>query len=227
MVVLTEFIKKLLKGFKTGNSVSVQESKKRITLAITGASGAPYALRLLEMLLKSKVEVFLLISRPARVVLATETDINLPSGNDNISRYFLEKYNNGEGKLHVLGREEWFSPIASGSNPVDAMIVCPCSMSTLSAIANGSSNNLMERAADVMLKEQRKLIIVPREAPFSAIHLEHMLKLAQLGITVMPATPAFYHKPQSIEDLVDFVVARILDHINIEHELVKKWSDSY
>ena len=199
--------------------------KKRVTLAMTGASGAPYGLRLLELLLQKDVEVFLLISQPAKVVLATESDIKLPSDKQAIADYFLNKYNQGNGQLHVLGKDEWFSPVASGSNPVDAMVVCPCSMSSLSSIANGTSNNLMERAADVMIKEQRKLVIVPREAPFSAIHLEHMLKLAQLGVTVLPASPAFYHQPQSVEDMIDFVVARILDHIGIEHSLIKRWCE--
>ena len=199
--------------------------KKRVTLAMTGASGAPYGLRLLELLLQKDVEVFLLISQPAKVVLATESDIKLPSDKQAIADYFLNKYNQGNGQLHVLGKDEWFSPVASGSNPVDAMVVCPCSMSSLSSIANGTSNNLMERAADVMIKEQRKLVIVPREAPFSAIHLEQMLKLAQLGVTVLPASPAFYHQPQSVDDMIDFVVARILDHIGIEHSLIKRWCE--
>ncbi len=203
--------------------MSDRESPKRVTLAITGASGVIYGLRLLEQLLQKEIEVFLLISRPARVVISTETDLILPADSSAIESMFNERYAQGKGQLHLLGREEWFSPIASGSNPVDAMVVCPCSMSTLSAISIGSSNNLMERAADVMIKEQRKLVLVPREAPFSPIHLEHMLKLSRIGVTILPAAPAFYQKPESISDLVDFIVARILDQIGLKHDLTKRW----
>lgn len=115
------------------------------------------------------------------------------------------------------------APVASGSSAPRAMVVCPCSTGSLSAIATGASDNLIERAADVMIKEKRQLILVPREMPFSAIHLEHMLKLAQLGVTIMPANPGFYNQPQSVDDLVNFVVARILDHLNVEQDLVKRW----
>ncbi len=201
------------------------QSTRRVTLAITGASGMPYALRLLEQLLISKCTVYLLISRPAKVVIATETDIKLPSNNQGLSDYLLKKLNQGKGDLQVFGQDEWFSPVASGSNAADAMVVCPCSMSTLSSIANGSSDNLLERAADVMIKEQRKLILVPREVPFSAIHLEHMLKLARLGVTILPAAPAFYHRPESINDLVDFIVARLLDHLGISNGLIQRWGN--
>ena len=125
--------------------------------------------------------------------------------------------------LTVYGREEWFAPIASGSSVADAMVVCPCTMGTLAAIATGMSDNLIERAADVTLKEQRKLILVPRETPFSALHLENMLKLARLGALILPANPGFYHHPASVQDLVDFVVARILDHLGISHQLMQPW----
>ena len=120
------------------------------------------------------------------------------------------------------------SPVLSlsGSNPPQAMVVCPCTVGTLSAIATGASNNLMERAADVMLKEQRKLILVVRETPFSAIHLENMLKLARLGVVIMPASPGFYQRPQRLEELVDFMVARVLDHLGIEHRLAERWGGS-
>jgi 4-hydroxy-3-polyprenylbenzoate decarboxylase len=201
------------------------QSTRRVTLAITGASGMPYALRLLEQLLVSKCTVYLLISRPAKVVIATETDYKLPSNNQEISDYLLKKMNQSEGDLQVFGMDEWFSPVASGSNAADAMVVCPCSMSTLSAIAIGASNTLLERAADVMIKEQRKLILVPRETPLSAIHLQHMLTLAQIGVTILPAAPAFYHQPDSIIDLIDFIVARLLDHLGVEHQLIERWNE--
>jgi 4-hydroxy-3-polyprenylbenzoate decarboxylase len=126
-------------------------------------------------------------------------------------------------KLAVFGREEWFAPVASGSNPPDAMVVCPCSMGTLAAIAQGLAENLIERAADVVLKEGRKLVLVPRETPFSAIHLENMLRLARAGAVILPPSPGFYHHPQTVADLVDFVVARVLDQLAVPHTLMQRW----
>ena len=125
----------------------------------------------------------------------------------------------------MFGREEWFAPVASGSNPADAMVVCPCSMGTLAAIAQGSSDNLIERAADVSIKEQRKLVLVPREAPFSAIHLENMLKLARLGVVILPPSPGFYTHPKTVDDMIDFVVARILDQLRIDNQLTPRWGE--
>ncbi|MCW8091058.1 flavin prenyltransferase UbiX [Alteromonas sp. ASW11-130] len=194
-----------------------------ITLAITGASGAPYALRLLESLLAAKCTVHLLISSAAKVVFATEENLQLPGRPDQIKTLFIDKYHCNEDQLYVYGKEEWFSPVASGSAAPKTMIVCPCSTGTLSSIAVGASDNLIERAADVVLKERGQLIVVPREMPLSSIHLENMLKLSQLGATIMPAAPGFYHQPQSIMDLVDFVVARILDHIGIDQSLMPRW----
>jgi 4-hydroxy-3-polyprenylbenzoate decarboxylase len=196
---------------------------RAISLAITGASGAVYGLRLLELLIQSGEQVYLMISRPAQVVIATETDLKLPGGNREIEQFLSEKYGAKEGQLQLFGQEQWFAPVASGSNAPRAMVVCPCSTSSLSSIATGASNSLMERAADVMIKERRQLILVPREAPYSPIHLEHMLKLSQVGVTILPASPGFYQRPESIADLVDFVVARILDHLEIEHTLMKRW----
>lgn len=140
-----------------------------------------------------------------------------------LSAYLCRQYGAKEGQIVACGKEEWFSPVASGSAAPKQMVVCPCSMGTVSAIANGTSDNLLERAADVVIKERGQLILVPRESPFSAIHLENMLKLARLGVTIMPAAPGFYHEPKSIEDLVDFMVARILDHLGVEHELTSRW----
>ncbi|PKO51813.1 MAG: aromatic acid decarboxylase, partial [Betaproteobacteria bacterium HGW-Betaproteobacteria-21] len=120
----------------------------------------------------------------------------------------------------------WFAPPASGSNPPDAMVVCPCTMATLAAIAAGLSQSLIERAADVVLKEQRKLVLVPRETPYSAIHLENMLKLARLGVCILPPNPGFYHHPQTVQDLVDFVVARVLDQLGVPHALMARWGEN-
>lgn len=202
-------------------------SRDAIALAMTGASGAPYALRLLELLLHSGRPVYLMVSAPAQVVLATETDLHIPGRPDEMQRFFTERYNAALGQLQVFGRDQWMAPVASGSNAPEAMVVCPCSTGTLSAIATGASNNLIERAADVMIKERRKLILVPRETPFSPIHLENMLSLSRIGVTILPAAPGFYHKPQRIEELIDFIVARILDHLAIPHQLMSRWGEPH
>jgi 4-hydroxy-3-polyprenylbenzoate decarboxylase len=200
--------------------------RKIITLAITGASGVQYGLRLLECLVQADCQVNVLTSQAAQIVIATETDITLSHRPDEAQRQLCELCRCSSEQITVFGKENWMAPIASGSNTAEAMVVCPCSSATLSAIAHGTSGDLIERAADVMLKEQRKLILVNREMPLSAIHLENMSKLAKLGVTIMPACPGFYHKPQKIEDLVDFVVARILDHLHVPHELVPRWGQA-
>lgn len=194
-----------------------------VTLALTGASGMPYALRLLESLLEANRTVYVLYSQAAQIVAKQEMDLGFPSSSRELQLHLRERYAHLSGQLQVFGREEWFAPIASGSGAADAMVVCPCTMGTLAAIATGMSDNLIERAADVTLKEQRKLILVPRETPFSAIHLENMLKLARLGAVILPANPGFYHHPASVQDLVDFVVARILDHLGVPHQLMARW----
>lgn len=196
---------------------------KRITLAITGASGAPYALRLLECLLAQEQQVALLVSSAARVVFATEENMKLPGAPEGMQTFFCERFGVTAEQLRVYGREEWFSPVASGSAAPKRMVVCPCSTGTLSAIATGASDNLIERAADVVLKERGQLILVPREMPLHAIHLEHMLNLSRLGATIMPASPGFYHEPKQISDLVDFVVARILDHLGLDQTIMQRW----
>jgi len=198
---------------------------KPITLAITGASGAPYALRLLQCLVAAKCTVYVLISKAAQVVLATETSLKLPGSTEKMQSHLTEVFNAQDGQIKVFGREQWFAPVASGSGRNGPMVVCPCSTGTLSAIATGASNNLIERAADVAIKEKRSLILVTRETPYSAIHLENMLKLANLGVTIMPASPGFYHEPKSMDDLVDFMVARILTHLGIEQELMPFWGE--
>ena len=200
-------------------------SQKTITLIMTGASGAQYGLRLLECLLGLQHRVFLLMSRPAQLVINTETSYQIPGRAQEIEQYFSSCFQAAPGQLRVFEREQWMAPIASGSAVADATVVCPCTTGTLSAIACGSSRNLIERAADVTLKERRKLILVVRETPFSEIHLENMLKLARMGAVIMPANPGFYFKPAAIEELVDFMVARVLDHLDIEHKLLPRWGE--
>jgi 4-hydroxy-3-polyprenylbenzoate decarboxylase len=186
------------------------ETPKTLCLAFTGASGMPYGVRLLECLLAAGCHVQLL-------------DLALPARPEEAAEYFRKTYADLPGTLEVYGREAWFAPVASGSNPPDAMVVCPCTMGTLAAIAQGLADNLITRAADVALKERRPLVLVPRETPFSAIHLENMLRLAQAGAVILPPNPGFYHRPQSVGDMVDFVVARILDHLGVSHALMKRW----
>lgn len=197
--------------------------EKAITLAFTGASGAPYGLRLLETLLAAEYKVFLLISSAARVVMATEHGLKLPASPEASKDILVGQFNCNPDNLIVCGKEEWFSPVASGSAAPEKMVICPCSAGSVAAIAHGMSDNLIERAADVVLKERGQLLLVVRETPFSTLHLENMHKLSQMGVTIMPAAPGFYHKPQSISDLVDFMVARILDHLDIEQKLVPRW----
>jgi len=199
---------------------------KRITLAVTGASGSPYFIQLLKSLLQADVKVNLLLSSAAKIVIKTELNINLPDNNKDLEIFLLDHCScSANDLLSVYGKEDWMAPVASGSNSVNAMVVCPCSMGTLSSIAHGASNNLIERAADVMLKEKRQLILLTREMPFSSIHLENMLKLSNMGVTIMPASPGFYFQAKSVDDLVKFVVARLLDHLAIEHNLCQRWAE--
>jgi 4-hydroxy-3-polyprenylbenzoate decarboxylase len=199
---------------------------KTICLALTGASGMPYGVRLLECLLEAGCRVQLLYSQVAQVVARQEMALDLPARASETQAYFRQRYAALPGTLAVYGREEWFAPVASGSNPPDAMVVCPCTMGTLAAIAQGLASNLIERAADVVLKEGRQLILVPRETPLSPLHLENMLRLARCGAVILPPNPGFYHHPQRIEDLVDFVVARILDQLAIPHALMRRWGQA-
>ncbi|MHB0990918.1 MAG: flavin prenyltransferase UbiX [Burkholderiales bacterium] len=198
---------------------------RSVTLAWTGASGMPYGLRLLQSLLAADVTVYLLVSSAARIVARQEMDLSLPGRAEELQSFLAQRYSTTPDQLQVYGREDWFAPVASGSNPADAMVVCPCSMGSLAAIAQGLADNLIERAADVCLKEQRKLILVPRETPYSALHLENMLKLARMGVSILPPSPAFYHHPKTVDDMVDFVVARILDQLSIPHQLMPRWGE--
>jgi len=196
-----------------------------VTLALSGASGMAYGLRLLECLLAADIDVNLLVSQAAHLVAKQELGVALPARASDLENQLSDSLDTRDGQLHVYGRDDWNAPVASGSNAADAMVVCPCSMGTLAAIAHGTSDNLIERAADVMLKEQKKLILVPREAPFSTLHLENMLKLSRMNAVILPANPGFYHRPQSIEDIIDFIVARILDQLGIEHALMARWGE--
>ena len=198
---------------------------RRVTLAVTGASGSQYALRLLDCLVKADVDVYFLISQAAQLVAATETGLKLPPKPQALEAFLTALFSAREGQIRVFGKQDWMAPVASGSGAPSAMVVCPCSTGCLSAIATGASNNLIERAADVALKERRQLILVPREAPYSTVHLENMLKLSQMGAVILPASPGFYHKPESVDDMVDFVVARILNQLGIEQDLLARWGE--
>ena len=198
---------------------------KTVCLALTGASGMPYGLRLLECLLAAGCRVQLLYSQVASIVARQEMDEDLPARASEAEAQLRLRFAALPGRLDVYGREEWFAPVASGSNPPDVMVVCPCTMGTLASIAQGLASNLIERAADVVLKEGRLLVLVPRETPFSAIHLENMLRLARAGAVILPPNPGFYHHPESVTDLVDFVVARILDRIGVAHRLMARWGE--
>jgi len=201
----------------------MKESQPRIALAVTGASGVQYALRLLECLLERGCHVYLMISKPGQIVVGMDTDLKLPGRTADIQRFFEARHPDVPGTLEVLGQDQWTAPVASGSGAPDAMVFCPCTTGTLAAVAAGHCTSLLERAADVVIKERRRLIVMPREMPFSEIHLENMLRLARAGAVIMPPNPGFYHHPRSVEELIDFVVARVLDHLGIEQDLSPRW----
>lgn len=203
----------------------MSNAREIITLAMTGASGAPYTWRLLECLLAADKDIFFLVSKAARLVSATETDIHLPDQPEAMAAFLSERFGAKAGQIRVFGQEQWLAPAASGSGALSKMVICPASMGTVSAIATGASNNLIERAADVAIKERRQLILIPRESPLSQIHLENMLKLSRMGVVILPASPGFYHEPKSLNDLVDFVVARILSQLGIRQTLVRQWGE--
>jgi 4-hydroxy-3-polyprenylbenzoate decarboxylase len=201
-------------------------ASRRMTVALTGASGMPFGLRLLECLFHAGVHVDLVYSAAAQLVARQECDLTLPSQPREATRLLGERYGARDGQLTVYSRDDWMAPMASGSNPGDAMAICPCTMGTLGAVANGLADNLIVRAADVMLKERRPLVLVPRETPRSAIHLENMLKRARAGAVILPPAPGFYTHPQTVADLVDFVVARILDQLGVPNTLLPRWGDT-
>jgi len=194
-----------------------------ITLAFTGASGAQYGLRLLQVLTRARIPVHCLLSDAAKVVLQAEVDAAFPIQENAIADFLQQQFDIDADYLYLPQRHDWFSPVASGSSAPKKMVVCPCSMGSLAAIAQGLSDNLIERAADVILKERGSLILVPRETPLSVIHLQNMLRLARAGAVILPAMPGFYQNPRSIADLIDGVVQRILDQLGIELELAPRW----
>jgi 4-hydroxy-3-polyprenylbenzoate decarboxylase len=201
-------------------------SQRTITLAFTGASGLPYGLRVLECLLAARARVYLVYSPAAQMVARQELDLTLPTQPHAAASFFAQRYGAAPGQLTVFAREDWLAPIASGSNPADAMAICPCSMGTVGSIAAGLADNLIERAADVTLKERRPLVLVPRETPLSTIHLENLATLSRAGAVILPPAPGFYGHPQSVGDLVDFVVARVLDHLGVAHSLGPRWGEA-
>ncbi len=204
-------------------NVALQSTPKPVAVALTGASGAQYGLRLIECLVAARIPVYVMVSRAAQVVIATETELKIPSDVTKAQQFLTDRFGAAAGQIKVFSRDNWFAPVASGSGSPSATVVCPCSTGSLSAFACGASDNLIERAVDVALKERRQLILVPREAPYSQIHLEHMLKLTRMGAVVIPASPGFYHKPQSVADMIDFVVARILDQLGVDQALMPRW----
>ncbi|MFO1019214.1 MAG: flavin prenyltransferase UbiX [Planctomycetales bacterium] len=204
-----------------------------IVLGITGASGAPYAVRLLEVLLQAERHVHLVLSAAACDVFRAELQIDVDLAHFDPAQLLVARKPQEQGVLIELAKtylhwhpiQDYGAGIASGSFPTAGMVICPCSMGTLGAIAAGLSTNLIQRAADVHLKEGRKLIVVPRETPLSTIHLQNMLRLREAGGIVLPAAPGFYNQPQGINDLVDFVVARICDQLGVPVTFAKRWGE--
>jgi len=194
----------------------------KIVVGITGASGSIYGLRLVEELLRAKKQVSLLLTNAGRQVLAFETGLQVAEKPAEAQEQLRQHFSAGSELSH-FGLNDFFAPVASGSSAPDAVVICPCSMGTLARIAAGLSDNLLERVADVALKERKTLLLVPRETPFNQLHLENLLRLSKAGAQILPAMPAFYQQPQSVADLVDFVVARLLDHLDIEHNLTRRW----
>lgn len=191
---------------------------KKLVVALTGASGVVYGIRLIEELLKANIEIHMIISEPAQIVLEHELNWEFTNLREATFRKHLPGNN-----LFIYNNSDIAAPIASGSFLIDGMVVIPCTMSSVSNIAQGTSKNLLERAADVIIKERRQLILVPRETPLSSIHLRNMLTLSDLGAHIIPAMPAFYNHPQDINDMVDFIVGKVLDTLGIKHNLYKRY----
>jgi len=197
--------------------------RKTVVVAMTGASGIQYALRLIECLILADCRVWVLMSRPARIVMGMDTELPVPARTKDVREQFSARYGAREGQLDAFGQEEWTAPVASGSGVPDAMVICPCTTGTLASVAAGTCDNLLERAADCVIKEGRLLVVMPREMPFSTIHLENMLRLARAGVVIMPPNPAFYNLPKTVDELIDFVVARVLDRLGVPQTLMPRW----
>lgn len=198
---------------------------ERVTVAITGASGVVYGVRLIGSLLERGFPVDLIISPAGGKVLRRELDLTWEGEREEVEKKVRDYYAPHGGLLTYHSHDDLLSPLSSGSHRGRMMVVCPCSMGTLSRISNGISSNLIERVADVTIKEGGRLLLVPRETPLNPIHLENMLKLARIGVTILPAMPAFYHGPKGVEDLIDFVVGKILDRLGIENDLYTRWGE--
>lgn len=195
---------------------------EKFVVGITGASGSIYGLRLVEELLRAGKRVSLLLTNAGRQVLAFETGLQLAEQPQDCLAKLRQHFSAGDELTHY-GLNDFFTPVASGSSAPDAVVICPCSMGTVGRIAAGLSDNLLERVADVALKERKALLLVPRETPFNQLHLENLLRLSKAGAQILPAMPAFYQKPQSVEELVDFVVGKTLDSLGVEHQLFQRW----
>ena len=198
-------------------------SVQTVIIAMTGASGAAYTLRLLECCLEAKIQIQFITSQPGQVVLGMETDLKLTGAPQKMRQQLADYFNSDPSLINVFAKDQWTAPVASGSSVADAMVVCPCTMGSLASIAAGTGENLIHRAADVVIKEQKKLILVPRETPFSSIHLENMLKLSNLGVVILPPNPGFYQGVTRVSDLVDFIVSRILDHLGVDNNISPRW----
>jgi 4-hydroxy-3-polyprenylbenzoate decarboxylase len=201
----------------------MRSERKQLVLGITGASGAAYAVRLLDVLATSGCDVHLSISPSGQTLLKQELELHVDLERFDASQLVPPSADAAGGRIVYHHHQNFMAPIASGSFLTDGMIICPCSGSTVSAIAHGASNNLIQRAADVHLKERRPLILVPRETPLSVIQLDNLKRCAEAGAIVLPAMPGFYHGARTIGDLIDFIVARICDQLRIDHALMRRW----
>jgi 4-hydroxy-3-polyprenylbenzoate decarboxylase len=207
------------------NSSDSQPTAKRLVLAITGASGAPYAVRLLQILLESPYELHLTISPAGAEVVEQELGRRVDVTAFDLSILLPERPVRGEGRVHYHHYQDFRAGIASGSFRTQGMVICPCSMGTVAAIAHGTSQNLIHRAADVHLKEGRRLILVPRETPMHIVQLQNLVRCAEAGATVLPAMPAFYTRPRTLADAIDFIVGRICDQLDVPHQLFPRWGE--
>ena len=199
---------------------------KTLTLAMTGASGAPYTLRLMQCCLEAGIHIQFLCSQPGQIVLGMESDLKLTGSPQKMQQQLCDYFDVDASLISAYAKDQWTAPAASGSSVADAMVVCPCTMGSLASIAAGTSENLIHRAADVIIKERKTLILVPRETPFSSIHLENMLRLSNLGVIILPPNPGFYQGVSQVSDLVDFVVARILDQLDIDNKISPRWASN-